>query len=107
MAKITVELLRNLLVKLWISEISGEKAVELLNEKASEPEWIETVNNLINTDLFVYKFTYKDKYAIMKTYYVSVKRKDSELAIATFEKQFPSISWREFELTTLPNKPIL
>lgn len=47
MAKITVECLRKIFTQLCIGEISEEKGVELLNEKASEPEWIpiSEINN--------------------------------------------------------------
>lgn len=48
MAKITVECLRKIFTQLCIGEISEEKGVELLNEKASEPELINVKDELPN-----------------------------------------------------------
>jgi hypothetical protein len=42
------------------------------------------------------RFTYKDKYGVMGEDTVEISKRDSELAIATFEKKHPEIVWREF-----------
>ncbi len=51
-------------------------------------------NNVLAT--VPYKFFYKDKYGRMDSKVVNVKTKDSELAIAMFEKENPDITWRSF-----------
>lgn len=43
-----------------------------------------------------YKFFYKDKFGKMQFQIVEVSEKNNELAIATFEKQYPNITWRSF-----------
>ena len=42
------------------------------------------------------RFTYKDAKGVMGEDTVEITKKDSELAIATFEKKHPDIVWREF-----------
>jgi hypothetical protein len=42
------------------------------------------------------RFTYKDKFGVMGEDTVEISKRDSELAIATFEKKHPEIVWREF-----------
>lgn len=42
------------------------------------------------------RFTYKDKFGVMGEDTVEISKRDSELAIATFEKKHPKIVWREF-----------
>ena len=42
------------------------------------------------------RFTYKDKLGVMGEDTVIIDKRDSELAIATFEKKHPEIVWREF-----------
>ncbi len=43
-----------------------------------------------------YKFFYKDKSGKMQNQIVEVSERNNELAIATFEKQYPDITWRSF-----------
>ena len=51
-------------------------------------------NTVLATVLF--KFFYKDKFGKMGSESIEILRNDSELAIATFEKNFPDITWRSF-----------
>ena len=51
-------------------------------------------NTLLATVLV--RFTYKDKFGVMGEDIVEISKRDSELAIATFEKKRPEIVWREF-----------
>ncbi len=49
-------------------------------------------------DKIGYKFFYKDFKGEMNDIVVSVKTKDCELAIATFEHMYPNVTWRRFQL---------
>lgn len=51
-------------------------------------------NEVLATVLF--KFFYKDKFGKMGSELIEILGNDSELAIATFEKNFPDITWRSF-----------
>ena len=42
------------------------------------------------------RFTYKDKFGVMGEDTVEISKRDNELAISTFEKKHPEITWREF-----------
>lgn len=55
----------------------------------------DTIGNTILTTVS-YKFFYKDKFGRMNSEIVEVSKKDSELAIATFEHKYPEIIWRSF-----------
>jgi len=50
MAKITVEYLRELGRDLYFGKITYKNLVELLNEKASEPEWVSVSDRLPETN---------------------------------------------------------
>ena len=41
-------------------------------------------------------FIYKDSNGIVGDIIVNISKRDNELAIATFEKAFPNVVWREF-----------
>ena len=49
-------------------------------------------------DKIGYKFFYKDFKGEINDIVVSVKTKDCELAIATFEHMYPNVTWRRFQL---------
>lgn len=51
-------------------------------------------NKVLATVLF--RFFYKDKFGKMGSELIEILGNDSELAIATFEKNFPDITWRSF-----------
>ena len=58
----------------------------------------EELQKLIaSSNLVMVKFTYKDKFGRTGTNNVEIAERDSELAIATFEKKHPDIVWRNFE----------
>ena len=42
------------------------------------------------------RFTYKDSKGVMGDDLITIPKRDSELAIATFEKKHPYLVWREF-----------
>jgi hypothetical protein len=42
------------------------------------------------------RFTYKDSKGVMGDDLITISKRDSELAIATFEKKHPYLVWREF-----------
>jgi hypothetical protein len=46
--------------------------------------------------MYKYRFTYKDAKGVMGSEYVFTDEKDSELAIAQFEKKHPHLVWRAF-----------
>ena len=62
--------------------------------KVSEKPQGNEANTLLATVLV--RFTYKDKFGVMGEDTVEISKRDSELAIATFEKKHPEIVWREF-----------
>ena len=41
-------------------------------------------------------FIFKDSKGIVQDIIVNIPKRDNELAIATFEKAFPNVVWREF-----------
>jgi hypothetical protein len=56
-------------------------------------------NNLSNQNEPVpvlVRFTYKDSKGIIVDDLITIPKRDSELAIATFEKKHPYLIWREF-----------
>ena len=44
----------------------------------------------------LFKFFYKDKFGKMDSELIEILGNDSELTIATFEKNFSNIIWRSF-----------
>jgi hypothetical protein len=52
------------------------------------------VNNVLAHVLV--RFTYKDSKGVMGDDLITISKRDSELAISTFEKKHPYLVWREF-----------
>jgi hypothetical protein len=92
---------------LYLSPESSSAVVWFSTEKAAATgsRWVNAVYLLSElkpihvcepNKHFYYKFIYKDKLGVMQYEIVEVSEKNSELAIAKFEKENPKIVWRSF-----------
>ena len=66
-----------------------------MHKDSKKLETLTDANNVLATVPF--KFFYKDKFGQMGSKVIKVNKKDSELAIAKFEKENPEIVWRSFK----------
>ena len=84
----------------FVECVNRAKEIELA--KAKIEERIQAKNEelqklIADSELVKVKFTYKDKFGKTGADNIEIAKRDSELAIATFEKKHPDIVWRNFE----------
>jgi hypothetical protein len=80
----------------------GVTPPKIINSKKFQNMHTDSKKNITPTDAnnvlapVLVRFTYKDSKGVMGDDLITISERDSELAIATFEKKHPYLVWREF-----------